>query len=65
MIESGTATLGMTVAARFRRNRKTTKMTSAIDSINSNYTSLTEARMVVVRSVRICTFTAVGSDACN
>ncbi len=31
--------------------------------ISSNSTSATEARMVVVRSVRICTFTAGGTEA--
>jgi hypothetical protein len=60
--ESGTATLGMMVAARFRRNRKITITTSPMVSINSNSTSFTDARIVVVRSVRICTFTAAGSD---
>ena len=39
--------------------------TSTMVSANSNSTSFTEARIVVVRSVRICTFTAEGSDACN
>ena len=63
--ESGTATLGITVAARFRRNTNTTITTSAMASINSNSTSFTEARIVVVRSVRICTFTALGRAACN
>ena len=36
-----------------------------MESINSNSTSLTEARMVVVRSVKICTLTADGNDACS
>ena len=63
--ESGTATLGITVAERFRRNTNTTITTSAMASISSNSTSFTEARIVVVRSVRICTFTALGRAACN
>ena len=63
--ERGTATLGMTVAEKFRRKRKMTITTSTMVSISSNSTSFTEARMVVVRSVRICTFTAEGRDACN
>ena len=50
---SGTATLGMIVAERFRRNRKITITTSATVSISSNCTSFTDARIVVVRSVRI------------
>src|SRR5208282_6014343 len=49
--DSGTATLGMTVAAKVRRNTKMTATTSATQSINSNSTSATEARTVVVRSV--------------
>ena len=61
--ESGTATLGMTVAAAVRRKRKMTMTTRPMVSISSNSTSWTEARIVVVRSVRIETFTAEGSEA--
>ncbi len=61
--ESGTATLGMTVPTAVRRKRKMTMTTRPIVSISSNSTSRTEARIVVVRSVRIETFTAEGSDA--
>ena len=64
-IESGTATEGMTVAARLRRKRKITITTSATVSISSNSTSLTEARMVVVRSVRTRTCTEAGRLVCN
>ena len=39
--------------------------TSTMVNISSNCTSFTEARMVMVRSVRICTLIADGSDACN
>ena len=55
--ERGTATLGITVAASVRRKRKMTMTTSATVSISSNSTSSTDARIVVVRSVRtvICT----------
>ena len=53
MRESGTATLGMIVAETVRRNKKITSTTSAMVSINSNCTSRTEARMVVVRSVKM------------
>ena len=52
-MDKGTATLGITVAERLRRNRKMTITTRATVSINSNCTSLTEARIVVVRSVRM------------
>ena len=61
--ESGTAMLGMMVAARLRRNRNITITTSATVSINSNCTSDTEARMVLVRSVRMLTWMALGSVA--
>ena len=61
--ESGTATLGITVAASVRRKRKMTSTTSAIVSISSNSPSSTEARIVVVRSVRIRTSIEDGSDA--
>jgi hypothetical protein len=43
----------MTVAGMFRRNRKMTITTSATVRSSVNCTSATEARMVVVRSVRI------------
>ena len=46
-----------------RRNRKITATTSTIVSISANSTSLTDARMVVVRSVRMATLTAAGSDS--
>ena len=53
---------GITVAARLRRNRKMTITTRATVSINSNSTSATEARMVVVRSVKMLTLTEDGRD---
>ena len=49
--ERGTATLGIVVAERLRRKRKMTSTTRTTASMSSNCTSLTEARMVVVRSV--------------
>src|ERR1700728_4447513 len=49
--DKGTAMLGMIVAANVRKNTKITMTTSAIQSMSSNSTSLTEARTVVVRSV--------------
>ncbi len=54
-MESGTATLGIIVAAKLRRKRNITITTSAIVSINSNCTSFTDARIVVVRSVNVVT----------
>ena len=51
-MDRGTATLGITVAERLRRKRKMTRTTKPTVSINSNCTSLTEARIVVVRSVK-------------
>jgi len=53
------------VAATLRKNKKITSTTSATVSINSNCTSETEARIVVVRSVKIERFTEDGSDAFN
>src|ERR1700728_2320347 len=49
--DRGTAILGMMVAANVRKNTKMTMTTSAMQSMSSNSTSLTEARTVVVRSV--------------
>ena len=49
--DSGTATLGMTVAEKLRRNTKITNTTSPMVIINSIWTSSTEARIVTVRSV--------------
>src|SRR6185437_13535088 len=61
--DSGTDRLGMMVAGILRRNRKITSTTRMTASDSSNSTSWTEARMVLVRSVRIETSTAAGSDA--
>src|SRR5713101_3992802 len=63
--ERGTATLGITVAEKFLRNRKITITTNATVSISENWTSLTEARMVSVRSVRMETLTADEREVCN
>src|SRR2546425_631710 len=60
--DSGTATLGMMVALRLRRKRNSTITTSATVSISSNFTSRTEARIVVVRSVRTATWTEGGVE---
>src|SRR6476660_4496129 len=63
--DNGTATLGMIVADRLRRNRKITITTSATVSTSENCTSLTDARMVIVRSVSTETWTAGGNVVCN
>src|SRR6266481_5766872 len=60
--DSGTATLGMTVADGLRKNRKITVTTSAMVSMSSNCTSWTDARMVAVRSVRTDVWMDEGSD---
>ena len=45
MMDIGSAKLGITVAERFRRNRKITRITSAIARYNVNFTSATELRI--------------------
>src|SRR5271170_5392025 len=60
--DSGTATLGIIVAERLRRNKKMTITTSATVSISSNSTSLTDARMVTVLSVSTATCTEAGRE---
>src|SRR5881396_458135 len=62
-IEMGTATLGMIVADRLRRNRNMTITTRAIVRISVNSTSATEARMVAVRSVSVVISIADGREA--
>ena len=57
---SGTVMAGMTVAQTFRRNRKITMMTSAMVSSMVRSTSLTEARIVVVRSTILSTLMDAG-----
>ena len=61
--DNGTATAGITVAFTLRRNRKITMTTSATASISSYWTSRTEARIVVVRSVSTLTSTELGNVA--
>ena len=58
--DSGTDRLGMIVAGMLRRKRKITMTTRPTASASSNCTSLTEARIVVVRSVRGLTVTPAG-----
>src|SRR5208283_3757521 len=63
--DTGTATLGMVVADRLRRNMKMTSTTSTTASINSYCTSLTDSRIVVVRSVSTETLIEEGKELCN
>ncbi len=62
-MEMGTATLGMMVAVSRRRNRNMTRTTRATVRISVNCASATEARMVVVRSVRVVISIDAGSEA--
>jgi len=52
----------MIVAGRLRKNTKITATTRITASTSSVSTSCTDARIVSVRSVRIATLTAEGSD---
>src|SRR5262249_36977523 len=61
--ESGTAMLGMTVAQRFRRNRKITATTRAIVSPSVHWMSRMEARMVWVGSDAIVRRMDGGTEA--
>ena len=61
--DSGTATLGIIVAYRLRRNRKITSTTSPMVSISSNSTSFTDAWMLVVMSVSVVTLIDAGRFA--
>ena len=54
MIDIGKAMLGITVAERFRRNRKITSTTSATARNSVNFTSPTDWRIDTERSYRIC-----------
>ncbi len=62
---SGTDTLGIRVDRTSRRKTKTTTMTSRIEMISVRVTSLTDARMVVVRSSATSMCIAGGTDACS
>ena len=53
----------MSVAGRLRRNRKMTRTTSATARTSSNWTSSTEARIVVVRSLSTETSIDGGSES--
>ena len=63
--DSGSATAGMKVARQVRRKTKITPTTSATDRISVCCTSLTEARMVSVRSVTMDSLMPAGMTRCN
>ena len=63
--DSGTATLGMTVAQTLRKKTKTTRITSTTEITRVSSTSLTEARMVVVRSCETSILIEGGIEACK
>jgi hypothetical protein len=63
--DSGTATLGITVAQPLRKKTKTTNTTSTTEITMLRSTSLMEARMVVVRSRITCKCIPGGMEACN
>ncbi|SAD05598.1 Uncharacterised protein [Enterobacter cloacae] len=63
--ETGTATAGISVARPERRNRKTTRITSATEITSVCSTSSSEARMVGERSWAICRSIAAGMVSCR
>ena len=63
MSEAGTATVGMSVARQLRRNMKTTRITRMTERMRVRSTSLTEARIVVVRSRTTVVLMPCGMDA--
>ena len=63
--ESGTATLGITVARTVRRKANTTRMTRMMEMTRVNSVSCTDARMVTVRSSARSSLMEGGIEACN
>ena len=61
--DSGSATLGITVAHSVRRKTKMTRITSPIVSIIVNCTSCTAARITSERSATRSTWIEGGSDS--
>src|ERR1035437_5650330 len=61
--EVGTATKGINVARGLRRNRNTTRITSAIEINNVRSTVVTDALIVVVRSITTVISMPLGMDA--
>ena len=60
--ETGTEMLGMNVAHPLRRKTKTTRITRPMEITMLRWASLTEARMVVVRSFSTLKLTVGGSE---
>ncbi len=65
MRETGTATAGMSVARTLRRKTKTTATTSNTEMTNVPSMSLTEARIVRVRSMMVLMCMPLGIAACS
>ena len=63
--DTGTATIGISVARQSRRKTNTTMITSAIEIASVLSTSRRLARMVGVRSSATCRSIALGIDACS
>ena len=63
MSETGTAMLGIKVDRTLRRKTKTTRMTSAIETISVIWTSRTEARIVRVASIATDSLIIGGMEA--
>jgi len=61
--DTGTATAGISVARRLRRNTSTTAMTSTMAIASASPTSRSDARMVVVRSIITSRSIAAGIEA--
>ena len=63
--DTGTATAGIKVARRFRRNTNTTRITSPTEMASVRSTSCNDARMTGVRSITIDSDILPGSEASN
>jgi len=61
--ETGTATTGINVARKLRRKMKTTRITRMTERTRVPSTSLTDARMVVVRSSTMVVLMPCGMEA--
>ena len=63
--DSGTTMAGTRVLRQSRKNANVTSVTSKIEAIRLISTSRNEARMVVVRSIKILSLIEAGIDACR
>src|SRR4029077_14589032 len=61
--DTGTATLGISVARQLRRKMNTTSTTRQTATISVRSTSRSDARIVVVRSITTSTLIALGIEA--